>query len=101
MERARRLVIPARRQGVGGGKAALYICRNFSCQRPLTDPKEVTENSFGVATNGSDDPADTLNRSDAPWLGQSRGDSQYAARIVSQSRHDATELGMAGSATAG
>jgi aryl-alcohol dehydrogenase-like predicted oxidoreductase len=23
------------------GKAALYICRNFACQRPLTDPREI------------------------------------------------------------
>ncbi|HEY6084073.1 MAG TPA: aldo/keto reductase, partial [Nitrospira sp.] len=26
-----------------GGKAALYICKNFSCQRPLTDPRDVAD----------------------------------------------------------
>ncbi len=29
-------------KGVVGGKAALYLCRNFSCQSPLTDPEAVT-----------------------------------------------------------
>jgi uncharacterized protein YyaL (SSP411 family) len=24
------------------GRAALYVCRNFTCQRPITDPAEVT-----------------------------------------------------------
>ena len=64
-------------KGLVEGKAALYICRNFSCQRPLTDPLEVTEASaVGVATNGSADPTDTLARNGAPRVGQSRGDSQ-------------------------
>ncbi len=25
------------------GKAALYICRNFSCEQPITDPSEIDE----------------------------------------------------------
>ena len=32
------------------GKAALYICRDFSCQRPITDPLEVHRGiAIGVA----------------------------------------------------
>jgi uncharacterized protein YyaL (SSP411 family) len=33
---------PAARKGLVGGKPALYICRNMSCEAPITDPSEVT-----------------------------------------------------------
>lgn len=29
-------------KGLVNGTAALYVCRNFTCQRPVTDPAEVT-----------------------------------------------------------
>ncbi len=51
------------------GKAALYICRNFSCQRPLTDPQEVTEALSPTSrTIESGKPTDALTRSRAPWV---------------------------------
>ena len=28
-------------KGLVRGKAALYVCRNFACQAPITDPTEV------------------------------------------------------------
>ncbi|MBI2884402.1 MAG: DUF255 domain-containing protein, partial [Candidatus Methylomirabilis oxyfera] len=30
-------------KGLAGGQAALYICRNFACQVPITDPTQVAE----------------------------------------------------------
>ncbi len=64
-------------KGLVEGKAALYICRNFSCQRPHHRSAGSHRGiAVGVATNESDDPTDTLARSGAPWIGQSRGDSQ-------------------------
>jgi uncharacterized protein len=31
-----------------GGRAALYVCRNFACQRPVTDPGGVSEALSGI-----------------------------------------------------
>jgi hypothetical protein len=30
-----------REMGTIGGRATAYVCRNFSCQRPVTDPQEL------------------------------------------------------------
>ncbi len=30
-------------KGLVGGKAALYVCRNFTCKAPVTDPAKVSE----------------------------------------------------------
>jgi len=35
------------------GKAALYICRNFACQSPITDPAEA---AGALAANGGASP---------------------------------------------
>jgi uncharacterized protein YyaL (SSP411 family) len=38
-----------RGKGLVGGRAALYICRNFTCQAPITDPAQAAETLGAVA----------------------------------------------------
>ncbi|MCE9537405.1 MAG: aldo/keto reductase, partial [Nitrospirae bacterium] len=75
-------------KGLVGGKAALYICRNFSCQSPLTDPHEVIE-ALQSQSKRTDQPAQqTLLQGTAhPGSASPEGTARYAARLVSQSRH--------------
>jgi len=76
-------------KGLVEGKAALYICRNFSCQRPLTDPREVTEALLSASRRIDQPPQPTLLQG-ATFHGSAspEGTARYAARIVSQSRHE-------------
>jgi hypothetical protein len=76
-------------KGLVEGKAALYICRNFSCQRPLTDPREVTEVLLAASRRTNQTTQQTLLQGTAlPGSASPKGTARYAARIVSQSRHD-------------
>ncbi len=76
-------------KGLVEGKATLYICRNFSCQRPLTDPLEVTEALLSASRRTDQSPQQTLLQGAAlPGSASPEGTARYAARIVSQSRHD-------------
>ena len=70
------------------GKAALYICRNFSCQRPLTDPQEVTEALSPTSRRSNQTSQPTLLQGAAlPGSATPEGTARYAARMVSQARH--------------
>jgi uncharacterized protein len=76
-------------KGLVEGKAALYICRNFSCQRPITDPREVTEALLSAARRTDQTAQQTLLQGAVlPGSASPEGTARYAARIVSQSRHD-------------
>jgi uncharacterized protein YyaL (SSP411 family)/aryl-alcohol dehydrogenase-like predicted oxidoreductase len=71
------------------GKAALYICRNFSCQRPIADPREVTEALLSGSRGTEKTIQQTLLQGTAlPGSASPEGTARYAARIVSQSRHN-------------
>jgi uncharacterized protein len=71
------------------GKPALYICRNFSCQRPLTDPQEVVESLRSVPRRSEQTTQQTLLQGKAvPGFASPEGTAKYAARIVSRSRYD-------------
>jgi hypothetical protein len=76
-------------KGLVEGKAALYICRNFSCQRPLTDPLEATE-ALLLASRRTDRTTQPTLLQGAALAGTAspEGTARYAARIMSQSRHD-------------
>ncbi|MGH7182313.1 MAG: thioredoxin domain-containing protein, partial [Nitrospiraceae bacterium] len=82
-------------KGLVEGKAALYICRNFSCQRPLTDPREVTEALLSASQLREQSARQTLLQGTAfPGSATAEGTGRYAARIVSQSRqHNHLEHG--------
>jgi uncharacterized protein YyaL (SSP411 family)/aryl-alcohol dehydrogenase-like predicted oxidoreductase len=71
------------------GKAALYVCRNFSCQRPITDPLEVAE-ALRSGSRGVDKTIhQTLLQGTAiPGSASPEGTARYVTRIVSQSSHD-------------
>jgi aryl-alcohol dehydrogenase-like predicted oxidoreductase len=70
------------------GKAALYICRNFSCQRPLTDPQEVTEALQSASRIAQTIQQTLLQGAALPGSASPEGTARYVARILSQSRHD-------------
>ncbi len=75
-------------KGLVEGKAALYICRNFSCQRPLTDPLEVVEALLSASRRTDQTTQQTLLQGAVlPGSASPEGTARYAARIVSQSRH--------------
>jgi uncharacterized protein YyaL (SSP411 family)/aryl-alcohol dehydrogenase-like predicted oxidoreductase len=76
-------------KGLVEGKAALYICRDFSCQRPITDPREVTE-ALQSAFQRTNQPTEQTLLQGAALSGSAspEGTARYAARIVSQSLHN-------------
>jgi hypothetical protein len=76
-------------KGLVEGKAALYICRDFSCQRPIIDPQEVTEALQSASRRTEQSTRQTLLQGAAlSGSASPEGTARYGARIVSQSRHD-------------
>jgi uncharacterized protein len=70
------------------GRSALYLCRNFSCQRPMTDPQEVSESLRTVSARVAQPSEGLLLRgSSLAGAATAEGTARYAARLVSQSRH--------------
>ena len=68
------------------GRAALYICRNFSCQQPLTEASAVAE-ALGAGSRRSRDAAGMkLQARLLPGWATVERTAQYAARIVNQPR---------------
>ena len=69
------------------GRAALYICRNFSCQQPLTDSVSAAEALHRLSTRSI--PTVGGKKLRGPVLGGSatvEGSARYASRIVNQPR---------------
>jgi uncharacterized protein YyaL (SSP411 family)/aryl-alcohol dehydrogenase-like predicted oxidoreductase len=76
-------------KGLVEGKSALYICRNFSCQRPITNPQEVSGALLSAARRTDQTTQQTLLQGAAlPGSASPEGTARYAARLVSQSRHN-------------
>jgi uncharacterized protein len=70
------------------GRSALYLCRNFSCQRPMTDPQEVAESLRAVSTRVAQSSAGVLLQGTSlAGAATAEGTARYAARRVSHSRH--------------
>ena len=70
------------------GKAALYICRHFSCQRPITDPKEVAEALQSASRRDQTIHRTLLQGTTLPGSANPEGTARYVARIMNQSPHD-------------
>ena len=80
------------------GQAALYVCRNYPCRAPLTDPKDVaqalTDAPQGAATSR------TLASPGIPDTATAHGTAAYVSRILARSSRPAaggyTTLGSTG-----
>ncbi len=88
-------------------KAALYICRNFSCQTPITDPEEVPSalhNPQKSATQ-TERTHQTLTTEGLPGHATPQGTGTYVANILGSARttrpssHGYTSLGSTGLTT--
>ncbi|MBM4133649.1 MAG: DUF255 domain-containing protein [Nitrospira sp.] len=68
-------------------RAALYICRNFACQSPITDPQAVATALAGPDKTATDPPVSgqkTLAGSRLPGHATAGGTGAYAVRMVNR-----------------
>jgi uncharacterized protein YyaL (SSP411 family)/aryl-alcohol dehydrogenase-like predicted oxidoreductase len=75
-----------------GGKAALYICRNFACRRPITDPADLPDLLDTPPQTSSSSTApeqNVLGGTLLPGAATTQGTASYAARTI----HQATSKG--------
>ena len=89
------------------GKAALYICKNFACQAPITDPESVLsalQNLQGTTTQtGATQQA--LTTDGLPGHATAQGTATYVANMLASARttrpssHGYTSLGSTGLTT--
>jgi uncharacterized protein len=85
------------------GRAALYLCRNFSCQQPLTDPATVVEALQAVSKSVRQRSGGTkLQGQVLDGSATAEGTARYAVRLVNQPRsagqfeHGFTPFGSTG-----
>lgn len=89
------------------GKAALYICKNFSCQTPLTDPEAVPSalHHPQATTPQTGGARQTLTTDGMPGRATPKGTATYVAKILASARttrpssHGYTTLGSTGLTT--
>ncbi|MDE3018981.1 MAG: DUF255 domain-containing protein, partial [Nitrospirota bacterium] len=70
-----------------GGHAALYVCRNFACQAPITDPRAVATalaDRGNAAKHPSGSGQHTLAGSRLPGHATAGGTGAYAVRTVNR-----------------
>ena len=75
-----------------GGKAALYVCRNFACRQPITDPADLPallDPSKKTAPALTMPEQKVLSGNLHPGAATVQGTAGYAARMI----HDATGAG--------
>ncbi len=82
------------------GQAALYVCRNYTCRAPLTDPKDLAQ-ALTPAQQG-DTTSRTLASAGIPGTATVHGTAAYVSRILARSfdsgpaAHGYTTLGSTG-----
>ena len=87
-----------------GGNPALYICRNFSCQQPVTDPRSVSA-ALQTSPAGSADRRGGERKmlKGTPRTGRAtiQGTAAYAARMIGQAGDTALANGFVALDTTG
>jgi hypothetical protein len=90
------------------GKAALYVCKNFACQTPITDPQAVPSALSNSLEDTSSAPGETLRALTSqglPGNATPQGTGQYVARMLASPRdsrpssHGYTSFGSTGLTT--
>ena len=85
-------------KGLVEGQAALYVCRNYACQAPITNPDTVTQAL--TVTPGEDSPPRTLASQGIPGTATVQGTAAYVSRILTRASgpaaHGYTTLGATG-----
>ncbi|MGH7254427.1 MAG: thioredoxin domain-containing protein, partial [Nitrospirales bacterium] len=74
-------------KGLVNGKAALYVCRNFTCQAPVTNPDDVPNAlaEWGrTAEPTSQSRTSTIRGASLPGHATPDGTQRYAARFLSR-----------------
>ncbi|HEX3203736.1 MAG TPA: aldo/keto reductase, partial [Nitrospiraceae bacterium] len=95
-------------KGLVNDTAALYVCRNFACQRPITDPHLV--DSAVSSHAGASDPSETRHASTLEGdrihgRATATGTGSYAGRVLGEAPHSSeishsfTEFGSTGLTT--
>ena len=92
---------------VGGGRPALYICRNFSCTQPITDPQSVPEALRTDRSGARERPGGEqkmLRNAQLPGRATVPATAAYASRVIGRAgdaalAHGFTTLGTTGLTT--
>ena len=85
------------------GNPALYICRNFSCQQPVTDPRSVADalRTQNAGSNRRSHGPKMLQGAQLPGRATVQGTAAYAARMIGQAGDAALAQGFTALATTG
>ena len=95
-------------KGVVKGQAALYVCRNFACQTPITEPSAVASalgHSSPREGSASAAVSKTLQGTQLPGCATGGGTAAYAVRMIGRpgsppdTAHGYTALGATGLTT--
>ncbi|PJA78980.1 MAG: hypothetical protein CO149_02390, partial [Nitrospirae bacterium CG_4_9_14_3_um_filter_51_5] len=90
------------------GKAALYVCKNFACQAPITDPQAVPSalsSPQEVTSSARGEKLQALTSQGLPGHATPQGTGQYVAKILASpqdsrpSSHGYTALSSTGLTT--
>ncbi len=84
-------------KGLVRGRAALYVCRNFACQAPITEAKDVAAALQDWHQGSSAQPATlpkAIKGTSLPGFATPEGTGAYAVRFVNRS--DAAAIGPEG-----